>query len=125
MSTKRKTAIIVGALFLIAMVTSLGGGLWLESILTAPDYLLTVSANETQVIIGVLLELINCVAVIGIAVMMFPIFKKTDEALALGYVAFRVVEAAILVAAVISPLALIALSQEYRGILRSCGLTQQ
>jgi hypothetical protein len=114
MSTKRKTAIIVGALFLIAMVTSLGGGLWLESILTAPDYLLTVSANETQVIIGVLLELINCVAVIGIAVMMFPIFKKTDEALALGYVAFRVVEAAILVAAVISPLALIALSQEYQ-----------
>jgi hypothetical protein len=113
MSTRRKTAIIVGALFLIAMVTSLGGGIWLESMLTAPNYLLTVAANETQVIIGVLLELVNCVAVVGIAVMMFPIFRQTDEALALGYVALRILEAAILVAAVVSPLALIALSQEY------------
>jgi hypothetical protein len=114
MSTNNKTARIVGALFLIAMATSLIGGIWLESILGAPDYLLTVSANETQVIIGVLLELANCVAVVGIAVMVFPIFRRTDEALALGYVALRILEVAILVAAVVSPLALIALSQEYQ-----------
>jgi hypothetical protein len=85
--TNKKTARIVGVLFLTAMVTSLLGGLWLESILAAPDYLISVSANETQVIIGVLLELINGIAVVGIAVMMFPVFKKHDEALALGYVA--------------------------------------
>ncbi len=113
MNSYRKTARIVGALFLIAMVTSLLGGLWLESILNAPDYLVTVSANETQVIIGVLLELINGIAVVSIAVLMFPIFKKQDEALALGYVAFRVIEAVIIIAAVISPLSLVALSQEY------------
>jgi len=112
-NTYRKTAIIVGVLFLTAMVTSLLGGYWLESILSAADFLITVSANETQVIIGVLLELINGIAVVGIAVMMFPIFKKHDEALALGYVAFRVIEAVIIIAAVISPLTLIALSQEY------------
>jgi hypothetical protein len=113
MNSNKKTAIIVGALFLIAMVTSLVGGVWLESILTTPDYLRTVSANGSQVITGVLLELINCVAVVGIAVAMFPIFRKQNEALALGYVAFRVIEAAVLIAAVISPLLLIALSQEY------------
>ena len=93
MRSAQKTARIVGALFLIAMVTSLVGGFWLESIISAPDYLATVSANETQVVIGVLLELINGIAVIGIAVMMFPIFKKHDEALALGYVALRIIEA--------------------------------
>jgi len=113
MNTNRKTARIVGVLFLTAMVTSLLGGIWLESILYAPDYLITASANETQLIIGVLLELINGIAVVGIAVMMFPIFKKHDEALALGYVAFRIIEAVIIIAAVISPLSLIALSQEY------------
>ena len=43
MSTKT-TARFVGALFLIAMVTSLVGGVWLESFLTAPDYLATISA---------------------------------------------------------------------------------
>lgn len=103
----------MGALFLVAMVTSLVGGLWLESIITAPDYLTTVSAKETQVVTGVLLELINGIAVVGIGVLIFPIFKKHSEALALGYVAARVIEGVIIIAAAISPLALIALSQEY------------
>lgn len=113
MNRNKRTARIVGALFLTAMVTSLLGGVWLESILSAPDYLIAVSANETQVIVGVLLELTNCAAVVGIAVMLFPILKKYGEALALGYVGIRVVEAAILLGAVISPLLLITLSQEY------------
>ena len=113
MKTHKKTARIVGALFLIAMVTSLLGGIWLETILSAPDYLINLSTNKIQVITGVLLELINGIAVVGIAVMMYPIFKKQDEALALGYVAFRIIEAVIIIAAVISPLSLIALSQEY------------
>lgn len=113
MNNNRNTAIIVGALFLIAMVTSLVGAALIEAILDAPDYLTDVSANSTQVTIGALLELINGIAVIGIAVMMFPILKKQNEALALGYVAFRVVEAVIIFAALISPLALITLSQDY------------
>ncbi len=113
MNSNRKTAIIVGVLFLTAMVTSLVGGGWLETMLNAPDYLISVYPNRTQVIIAVLLELINCAAVVGIGVMMFPIFKKHNEALALGYVGFRVVECAILVGAAIIPLTLITLSQEY------------
>ena len=113
MRTYKRTARIVGALFLIAMVTSLVGGLWLESIMTAEDYLTTVSANETQVVIGVVLEVINGIAVIGIAVMMFPIFRKYDEALALGYVALRIIEAVAVIAAAVIPLSLVAMSQEY------------
>lgn len=113
MNTHYRTARIVGGLFLIAMVASLVGGIWLESFLTAPDYLSSVSGNKTQVEIGVILELINGLAVIGIAVAMYPIFRRKYEALALGYVALRIIEAAVIVAAVINPLALIALSQEY------------
>jgi hypothetical protein len=113
MNSTNRTARIVGALFLTAMVTSLLGAALIESILNAPDYLMNVSAKETQVVIGVLLELIDGTAVVGIAVMMFPIFKKDNEALALGYVAFRIIEAVIIITGVISPLILIALSQEY------------
>jgi hypothetical protein len=112
-NSTRKTARIVGALFLIAMLTSILGGGLIEAVLDAPEYLMDVSANETQVIIGVLLELVNGIAVVGIAVFMFPLFKKYSEALALGYVAFRIIEAVIAVAAVVSALTLIALSQEY------------
>ena len=60
-----------------------------------------------------LLELINGLAVVGIAVAMYPIFRKQYVALALGYVALRIIEAVIIIAAVISPLTLIALSLEY------------
>lgn len=113
MDTYRRTAIIVGAFFLTAMVTYLLGASIIESFLSAPDSLASISANKTQVIIGVLLELINCVAVVGIAVTIFPIFRVHNEALAMGYVAFRVMEATLLVVAVISPLVLLTLSQEY------------
>lgn len=113
MNTHTRTARIVGALFLIAMVASLVGGVWLESFLAAPDYLATISAKETQVLLGALLELINCIAVVGIAAMLFPLMKVHNEALAAGYLGTRVVEAIILSVAVISPLLLVTLSQEY------------
>jgi hypothetical protein len=109
----RKTATAVGALFLIAMVTSLGGGIWLESFLTGPDVLSTVSGNQAQVVTGVLLELINCVAVVGIAALMVPILKTQSEALGIGYVGFRIVETTLLVVAALIPLSMIALSREY------------
>lgn len=113
MNSNRRTARIVGALFLIAIVVSILGGSIIEPVLTAPDYLSSVSANGTQVVLGVLLELINGLAVIGIAVMLFPIFKKHNEALALGYVALRILEAVVVITAVSGPLTLIALSREY------------
>jgi len=112
MNENKLTARIVGTLFLIAMATSLIGGLWMETYLTAPDYLESFSANAAQVTTGVMLELINGIAVVFIAVLMFPIFKKQNEAMALGYVAFRVIEAVIIISAVISPLVLVILSRE-------------
>jgi hypothetical protein len=95
------------------MVTSLGGGIWLESIVTAPDYLETVSGSETQVLLGVLLELINCLAVVGIAAMLFPLMRKQSGALAAGYLGTRVIEAVILSLAAVGPLLIVTLSQEY------------
>jgi hypothetical protein len=54
MDTSKKTARTVGALFLTAMVAGMLRYVLLDPILDAPDYLVNVSANENQVIIGVL-----------------------------------------------------------------------
>jgi hypothetical protein len=113
MNTNKTTARIVGALFLIAMVTSLLGGVWLESITGVPGYLIEVSAQKTQVLVGVLLELVNCIAVVGIAAALFPLMKVHNEALAAGYLGIRVVEAVILSVAAVGPLLIVTLSQEY------------
>ena len=113
MNTYRKTARIVGALFLTVMVTWFIGSEIIGSILNAPDYLVNVYPNRIRVIIGVLFELIQVAAVVGIAVMMYQILKKYNERVALGYVIFRILECTMLIAAAISPLLLITLSQEY------------
>jgi len=90
----------------------LGSG-FLEPILKAPDYLINVSANENQVLIGMLLELVNHVAVVCIPFMIFPIFKKHNKALALGYVVFRIIESVTLIVGSIGLLSLLTLSQEF------------
>ena len=112
-NSNKKTARVVGVLFITATVTYMLGSGFLEPILNAPDYLVNVSANENQVLIGMLLELVNCVAVVGIPVMLFPILKKHNEALALGYVVFRIIESVILIVGSISLLSLLSLSQEF------------
>jgi hypothetical protein len=65
------------------------------------------------VIIGVLLELICGAAVVGIAVMMYPILKKYNKNMALGYLGFRIIEPVITIVILISSLSLLTLSQEY------------
>ena len=83
MDSNRKTAIIVGVLFITVLVSSMLSGVFSGSI-DDPDYLTAVSANENQVLIGVLFQLTLTASVVGIPIMMFPILKKHDESLALG-----------------------------------------
>ena len=109
----RGTAICVGVLFIIATVTNMLGNLSMKPILDAPDYLTQVAANENLIIIGSLLVLLSAFAGASIAIWLYPILKKHDEALALGSVAFRVMENMLYIAGVVSLLALLTLSQTY------------
>ena len=113
MNTSRKTAIIVGALFIMALVLFLIGQALYEPILGSPDYLDNAYPNRVIVIIGILLEFISALAVVLIPVLLFPILKKYNEVLALGYVSFRLFEAVLLSVAQIFKLSLVNLSQEY------------
>ena len=114
MNPSRTTARIVGILFLVVNITFIvGAAVFVEAILGTPDYLTLVSANRTQLALGVLLELINGIAYVTIAVLMFPILKQRFESLALGYVGFRIVEFVMQIASDLSPLVLVTLSQEF------------
>jgi hypothetical protein len=113
MNTNRMTGIAVGALFLTATITGMLSDSLVGSILNAPDYLTHVYPNRTQVTIGVLIGFVLGLAVVGIAVLLFPILKKHSEPIALGYVGIRVAEFPMLLVWLISPLLLITLSQGY------------
>jgi hypothetical protein len=113
MSTYRKTAIITGILFLAGYLGIFLGSAFYAPIFDAPDYLSQIYPNKSQVIVGMLIELINDAAVIGIPVMLFPLFKKYSERLALGYFGFRLIESMVLIFSKTSLLSLITLSQAY------------
>jgi Domain of unknown function (DUF4386) len=111
----RKTAIIVGVLYIIGTVAGVLSLVFAGSILDDPDYLMKVSANENQIITGALFVLTMGLALALVPVMMFPILKKHHEGLAAGYVVFRgALETFSYIAMAISWLLLITLSQEYR-----------
>jgi len=113
MNSNRKTAIIVGVLFITATVAYSLGVIFLDPILGGSDYLTKVSENEKLVILGAFLVLIDAVAVAGIGIVIYPILKKHNETLALGYAGARIVESVLFIVNVIFILTLLTLSQEF------------
>ena len=111
----RKNAIIAGILFLTALVSSLLGGGLLESVLKTPDHLTIIPTDTSVMITGVILEFVNGIAVIGIAVILFPVLKQYNESIALGYVGFRIIESIFCIVSAMIPVALIKLSREYKN----------
>ena len=114
MNSDRKTARIVGVLFITATVAAvLGTVVFIGPILNAPDYLTNIAANENRLLIGVLFELITAVAVAGTGIALFPIFREHNEALALGYAGGRIIEGVFIVVTAIGALSLLTLSRGY------------
>lgn len=112
--TNRKTAVLVGILFIIGTGAGILSGVFTLPILDDPDYLATIAANATPLIIGAIMVLVMGFALAMIPALLFPIFKKYNEVLALGAVIFRgVLEAVTYIGIVICWLLLISLSQAY------------
>jgi hypothetical protein len=70
MDSNRKIAIVVGVLFIIATVTSILAGSLVESVIDTPGDLVNVSANENQMLMGVIVLLVGAFAVFNIPAMM-------------------------------------------------------
>ena len=112
MDTNRRIAIVAGVMFIIATVGALASSALLAPILSAPDYLARISANEGQVLWGACLQLIAGLACPAIALALYPVLRKHGEGLALGSVGFRLIEGALYVVLVVVLLLLVTLSRE-------------
>ena len=111
MNTDRKTAIIVGVLFLLGFAGAFGPAM-VKPILDSPSYLAEISENKNLVLVGALFQLIMAFACAGIAIGLYPILKKHSESLALGAVGFRIIENVFQIVAALALLSLLTLSQE-------------
>ena len=110
---QRRAEIMVATLFLVTAAASIAAGFLLEPILTAPNYLAGISPNTAAVAWGALLWSINNIGIVFIAVFMYPLLWKLDENAAVGYLAVRIIEGALMMVGVMVTLMLIPLSAEF------------
>ncbi|OCT13651.1 hypothetical protein A8709_18870 [Paenibacillus pectinilyticus] len=113
MEASRKRATIVGILFILAAVTSIIGLMLYNPVLNDVNYLKQGAEHANQVILGAIFELMLVVSAIGTSITLFPLLRRHNESMALGYVCFRFLEAVIITIGIVSVLTLLTLSQEY------------
>jgi hypothetical protein len=110
MTSSRKTALVVGVLFILTFITSIGAAFAYGPVLTDPHYI-TGAGADTRVFLGAALELFLIITNIGCAIVLFPMLKRQNEGLALGYVAARLVECTFILIGILSLLAIVTLRQ--------------
>jgi len=108
MSPLRKTALVAGVLYLLTFISI--PTLFLYGPVKGANYILG-PGPDTTVIVGGILEMIVALAGIGTAVVLFPVLKRQNEGVALGFVGSRVLEAATIFSGVVILLSVVTLRQ--------------
>ena len=111
MDPVRRTALVAGLFYLLTFAASIPAVFLLDPVLNDADFIVG-SGTDGRVVLGCLLDLVNAVACVGTAVVLFPIVKRQNEAIALGFVTSRLFEAAVIVIGVVSLLAVVTLRQD-------------
>jgi hypothetical protein len=114
MDSVRKSALVTGVLFIVTFVTSIPALALYGPVLNNSRYILGAGA-DTRIFVAALLEVLLAIAGIGTAVAIFPVVKRQNESIALGYVAARVVESTIIAVGIISLLAVVTMRRDYAG----------
>ena len=111
-TSPRKIAVVAGVLYLLTFVSI--PTLALYSSIHLPNYILG-TGPDTSVFIGNILEIIVALAGIGTAVVLYPVLKKQNQALALGLVGSRILEAGTMFTGVAFLLSIVTLRQAGAG----------
>jgi Domain of unknown function (DUF4386) len=120
----RKLALATGIFFVITIIASIPAAfVFYAPVLEDPRYIVGAGA-DTHVFWGAFLEVLTALACIGTAVALFPIVKRQNEAVALGYVAVRIFEATIIAVGIVSLLAVVTLRQDLAGASGAVSLGQ-
>ena len=113
MQIQRSHGIFIGAFYIIAAVSSVIAVLLYQPVLAPNWYLAVGNGQGRQVLFGVLNDLLLVASAIGTAVMFFPYLRKTSEHLALFHLAFRFMEAVVIMIGLVGILGLYSMSQAY------------
>jgi len=109
----RKTAIIVGILFLVCTGATLLSFPFGGSLLENSDYLTKLAGRETSVVTGALIEFIWAASGAGIAIALYPVLRRVNDAVALGSVGLRLAEGIFVLLGTLGMLLFLTMSKEF------------
>jgi hypothetical protein len=103
----------MGVLYLITFITSIPALALYQPVLDDPvRYVTGGGGSDNQIYLAVFLELILVIANVGTAVVPYPVFRRHNEILALGYVAARIWECLFISVGIIAMVTIVTLGQE-------------
>ena len=112
MSPHRKTSLAAGVLYLLTFVSI--PTLALYGSVKGANYILG-AGPDTAALVGALLEIVVALAGMGTAVALFPVLKRQNEGVAMGFIGSRTMEGAALFVCVGCILSVVSLRQAGAG----------
>jgi hypothetical protein len=112
MEEDQRNARIFGVLFIITFLTSIPALLLFQPVLDDPAGYIAGGGEDNQIHLGALLELLLIIANVGTAVVVYPILRRQNEILSLGYVTARLVECTFIAAGIVCVLGIVSLRQD-------------
>jgi hypothetical protein len=114
MTQTRRTSFYFGLWFIGTFAFSIPAALLYGPVADDADYILGPGAGN-RIAAGALLEILLAIANVATAVVLYRIARRIHESIALGYVALRIMESAIIVVGLISLLSVVTLREEFAG----------
>jgi hypothetical protein len=111
MTSFRKTALVGGILYLVTFAGSIASALLVGPALNDPAYILGAGADQ-QIGLAGILELVNVFGLVGCGIAFFSVIRRVHEGLAIGYLATRLFEGAIITISVVSLLSIMTLHKQ-------------
>ena len=108
----QRTARIFGVLFIITFLTSIPAALLFRPVLNDPAGYLAGEGQDNLIRLGAFLEFLLIIANVGTAVVLYPIARRQNKILAIGFVAARIMESVFIAAGIIFVLGLVSLRQD-------------
>jgi hypothetical protein len=103
-----------GIFYLLTFVSSIPALILIGPAINDAGFVTSVG-NDTRVLWGCLLDSVNAITAIGSAVALYPVVKRQNQSLALGFVTSRLLEAAVVMIGVVSLLAVVTMHQDLAG----------
>jgi Domain of unknown function (DUF4386) len=112
MADDQRTARIFGVLFIVTFLTSIPAVLLFQPVLDDPAGYIAGDGKDSQIYLGAFLEFLLILANVGTAVVLYPIARRQNEILAIGYIGARIIESVFLAAGIIFVLGIVSLRHD-------------